>query len=508
MKDSKEISRLIAEFEKQEQALVLDNLLFKETVDTLRIAEEKSAVLNSIVESSDDAIISKDLNGIITSWNSAAYKIFGYTSEEIVGESILKLIPRGREDEETHILNQLRQGIRLDHFETRRLRKDGNLVDVSLTISPILNEEGSIIGVSKIARDLTAHRKAEVVSERLSAIINSSDDAIISKDLNSIVTSWNDSAERIFGYTAAEMIGESILKIIPPDRYTEEPRILSQLKQGNRVDHFETVRMRKDGGLIYVSLTISPIKDRNGDIVGLSKIARDITENKLMEKKKDEFIGFVSHELKTPLTSLRSYVQIALHKARKQELDFIANALSRAEIQTKKMEKMISDFLSVSRFEEGKMQLEISRFDIVDLLRSCIEDASILSSRHPIIYEGIQECYVNGDIEKISLVMTNLIGNAQKYSPEQGNITVSCIANDKSVTISIQDQGIGISEKDQKQLFQKFYRVNSEKTRFISGFGIGLYLVSMILDLHESNIRVKSCQGEGSTFCFDLPAAV
>lgn len=505
MKDSKEISRLIAEFQKRESALELDNALLKETINTLRLAEERCAVLNSIVESSDDAIISKDLNGIITSWNTSAQRIFGYTPAEIIGQSIMKLIPGDRIDEETHILNQLKKGIRVDHFETRRWRKDGSLVDVSLTISPILSEDGIIIGLSKIARDLTANRKAEVVSERLSAIIDSSDDAIVSKDLNSIVTSWNDSAERIFGYTAAEMIGESILKIIPPDRLSEEPRILSQLKQGIRVDHFETVRMKKDGTLIYVSLTISPIKDRNGDIVGLSKIARDITENKLMEKKKDEFIGFVSHELKTPLTSLRSYVQIALHQSRKQELDFITNALSRADIQTKKMEKMISDFLNISRFEEGKMQLELNRFDIVSLIKNCIEDASIVSARHLISYGGIAECFVNGDQEKLSLVMTNLLGNAQKYSPEKGNITVGCQNSGNNIMISVKDEGIGISTADQKRLFQKFYRVSNEQTRFISGFGIGLYLVSMILDLHGSTISVESCPGSGATFSFQLP---
>jgi PAS domain S-box-containing protein len=505
MKDSKEISRLIAEFQKRDSALELDNALLKETIDILRIAEEKTAVLNSIVESSDDAIISKDLNGIITSWNTAAQRIFGYSPAEIIGQSILKLIPDDRKHEETHILNQLRKGIQVDHFETRRKRKDGSLVDLSLTISPILSGDGSIIGLSKIARDLTANRKAEVVSERLSAIIDCSDDAIISKDLNSIVTSWNDSAERIFGYTAAEMIGESILKIIPTNRLSEEPRILSQLKQGNRVDHFETVRMKKDGTLIYVSLTISPIKDRNGDIVGLSKIARDITENKLMEKKKDEFIGFVSHELKTPLTSLRSYVQIALHQARKQELDFIANALSRADIQTKKMEKMISDFLNISRFEEGKMQLELSRFDIVSLIKNCVEDASIVSTRHLISYDGITECFVYGDQEKLSLVMTNLLGNAQKYSPEQGNITVCCHNKGNNILISVKDEGIGISTADQKRLFQKFFRVSNEQTRFISGFGIGLYLVSMILELHGSTISVESCQGSGATFLFQLP---
>jgi len=196
----------------------------------------------------------------------------------MIGTSILKLIPADREHEEIEILAQIGRRERVDHFETKRQRKDGTLVDVSLTISPILDSNGVIIGVSKIARDITEQRSAEVMGKRLSAIIESSDDAIVSKDLNSIVTSWNSAAVRMFGYSPEEMIGNSILKIIPPDRLDEEPKILSQLKKGQRVHHFETIRMRKDGTLIDVSLTISPIKDISGKVIGLSKIARDITE--------------------------------------------------------------------------------------------------------------------------------------------------------------------------------------------------------------------------------------
>lgn len=247
-------------------------------------AERAALLLSAVVESSDDAIISKDLNGIVTSWNKSAERMFGYTAEEAVGQSIATLlIPPDRQEEEPDILARLRRGERVDHFETIRRRKDGTLLDISLTISPVRDGAGTIIGASKIARDITHIKRAERAHRLLSAIVDSSDDAIISKDLNGVITSWNKSAERLFGYTAEEAIGKSVASLlIPPDRQEEEPDILARLRRGERVDHFETIRRRKDGTLLDISLTISPVKDGAGNVVGASKIARDISERKRM----------------------------------------------------------------------------------------------------------------------------------------------------------------------------------------------------------------------------------
>jgi len=289
--DVKEIVSKIKDFENRELALELDNQELRNLILILKQAEEKDAVLKSIIESSDDGIVSKDLNGIITSWNNSAERIFGYSAEEMIGHSILKLIPKHLHEEEPEIIAQLKQGIRVEHFETQRMHKDGRLIDVSLTISPVYDGNKNISGVSKIVRDMTLQRKAEVDAKRLIAIVETSDDAIISKDLNSTITSWNESAERIFGFTATEMIGESILKIIPPARHKEEPEILAKLVKGERVNHFETERLRKDGSMICVSLTISPIKNSSGKVIGVSKIARDITDKKKTEQKRGIF-GF------------------------------------------------------------------------------------------------------------------------------------------------------------------------------------------------------------------------
>jgi len=474
-------------------------------ISSMRYNEERSARLAAIVDSSEDAVISKNLNGIVTSWNHSAERIFGYTSGEIVGHSILKLIPHDRVDEETLILSRLRQGERVQYFQTKRLNKNGTLIDVSLTISPIRSSDGTIIGVSKIARDISDIVLAERKSAMLAAIVASSDDAIISKDLNSIVTSWNKSAERIFGYTSEEMIGQSIVKLIPDDRQQEEPEIIARLKNGQRVDHFETKRVTKNGALLDVSLTISPVTNASGDIIGISKIARDVTDKKLDEQRKNSFVAIVSHELKTPLTSVRSYIQLALAKARERSDVFTENIMSRADTQTRKMVTMIHDFLNLSRLEDGKMALNISEFSLSDLMNEVVAECAALSPAHTINYEPCDDARMVGDRDKICHVLSNLLGNAVKYSPAQTNVEVRCLHNGNSAEFSITDQGIGISREDQSRLFERFYRVSGQRQTTISGFGIGLYLAAEILRLHHSEISVKSEIGKGSTFSFALP---
>jgi PAS domain S-box-containing protein len=234
--------------------------------------------LARVVESSDDAIVSKDLDGIITSWNRAAERMFGYSAAEAVGRSIRMIIPADRQAEEDMVLAYIRAGRGLTHFETIRQRRDGTMLPISLTVSPIHDDAGHVIGASKIARDITDRAQAAVASRRLAAVIESSDDAIITKDLNSIITSWNAAAERMFGYTADEAIGKSIRMLIPDELQNEEDVVLAKIRAGEKTDHFETIRQRRDNTRLSISLTISPIRDEKGNVVGASKVARDISE--------------------------------------------------------------------------------------------------------------------------------------------------------------------------------------------------------------------------------------
>ncbi|MBV8800777.1 MAG: PAS domain S-box protein [Alphaproteobacteria bacterium] len=236
--------------------------------------------LAAIVASTQDAIISKDLSGTILTWNTAAERIFGYKAEEIVGKSIYTLIPPDRESDEDLILERIRRGERVEHYETVRRRKNGSLIDVAITVSPLFDNEGNVIGASKIARDVSERTLADRSAHHLAAIIESSEDAIISKDTNGIIQTWNQSAERLFGYKPEEIIGKPVLTLIPPERHHEEDTILGKVRRGERIEHFETVRRTKDGRLIDISLTVSPIKDRTGKVIGASKIARDITDKR------------------------------------------------------------------------------------------------------------------------------------------------------------------------------------------------------------------------------------
>lgn len=468
---------------------------------------QHSAILAAIVESSDDAIVSKDLHGIVTSWNPAAEKIFGYASTEMLGQSILKIIPADRKEEEAEILRILGSGGRLDHFETKRITKDSRLLDISLTISPIKDANGQVIGVSKIARDITELRQQEEKAAVLAAIIESTDDAIISKTLTGIITSWNPSAQRMFGYSPQEMIGQSILNLIPDDRKEEEPQIIAKLTQGERVEHFETKRVTKTGKIIDVSLTISPIKNKAGEIIGVSKIARDITEKKQEDQRKNDFMAIVSHELKTPLTSIKTYIQLLQARARKNPDDFMISALGKADVQIKKMTNMIHDFLNLSRLEEGRMPLNKSRFSLSELLEELIFDARMLFPGHGIALQLEKDVFIFADRDKIGQVLLNLLGNAAKYSKAESQIKVSCEIGEGKSKISVSDEGMGIMPADQQKLFERFYRVHALHSSNISGFGIGLYLVAEILKLHNSEINVQSEPGVGSTFYFWLDHA-
>ncbi len=246
-------------------------------------SEQTMEHFKAIVQSSDDAIISKTLDGFVTSWNSGAQSIFGYTEQEMLGKSMLVLFPPERRDEEAHILKQVLSGVRVDHFETERLHKNGNRIHVSASISPIRNRDGVVIGASKIARDITQKVTLEAAARLANAILKSMDDAVVGKSLNGIVTSWNLAATKIFGYTAEEMMGHSIEVLLPPDRKGEERFILERIRRGEAIDHFETVRVCKNQRLINVAVTISPILDSCGKVIGASKIVRDITAQKLAE---------------------------------------------------------------------------------------------------------------------------------------------------------------------------------------------------------------------------------
>jgi PAS domain S-box-containing protein len=246
--------------------------------------QEVLAHLAAIIESAHDAVIGEDLDGTITSWNKGAEKLFGYTAEEIIGKSRDVLFAPDDCHEESQIQRRLFHGEVVGNFDTVRRRKDGHLIDVSLTLSPIKDDEGRVIGISKIAHDITERKQIELKLAHLAAIVESSDDAIVSVTLDRTIRSWNKGAERLFGYRAEEVLGQPTRLLVPDERADELPVILRILSNGGRLDHYETVRRHKDGRLINISMTVSPLRDQNGKLIGASAIARDISTYKWAEE--------------------------------------------------------------------------------------------------------------------------------------------------------------------------------------------------------------------------------
>ncbi len=242
--------------------------------------EEKFRFLAAIVQSSEDAVIGKDLKGTITSWNPAAERMFGYSEREALGRPISILGPPDRVDEFKEIIEKVKQGIKVERYDTLRRRKDGTLIDVAVTVSPVMSEEGKLIGLSVIDRDITLQKKADRYARSLAAIVQSSEDAVISEALDGTITSWNPAAKKMFGYSEKEALGKPMSIIGTPDRIDEFKEIIERVKRGVTVERYETERKRKDGSLVDVSVTVSPVRDEEGKLIGLSAIDRDITAQK------------------------------------------------------------------------------------------------------------------------------------------------------------------------------------------------------------------------------------
>ncbi len=237
--------------------------------------------LAAIVDTSDDAILVKDLQGVIHSWNRGAERLFGYTADEVIGKTVYVLIPPDREKEEPYILRLIASGEKLDHFRTVRCRKDGTLVDISLSVTPIRDADGRVVGATKVARDVSETRRADrqqdlrvQAEQRLASIVDSSDDAILESDLAGVIRTWNKSAERLFGYPAEEAVGMAAATLTPEERRDEELALLARVVAGERIGQHRTVRRRRDGTTAEVSLSLSPIRDLGGLVVGVSMIAR------------------------------------------------------------------------------------------------------------------------------------------------------------------------------------------------------------------------------------------
>lgn len=356
----------------------------------------------------------------------------------------------------------------------------------------------------------TAARYGEHIAHHLSAIVESSDDAIVSKTLEGIVRTWNPGAERIFGFTASEMIGQSIRRIIPHDLQAEEDEVLRRISRGERVDHFETVRQRKDGSLVHISLTVSPVKNDAGAVVGASKIARDITAQKAAEEAlreslvlKDQFLSLVSHELRTPISSVVGNAQLLLRRGERMSEERRRESLTDLTNEAERLQSIIEDLLVLTRLN-AKREIPRSEFNLGALIQDAVQAVRVPGRKYAMSEDGDVALVTAGE-SLIRLVVVNLLGNAAKYSPAGSDIDISVRHGDEGVVeVAVMDRGPGIDDEAAPQVFEPFFRAPSTRDGQ-PGMGLGLAVCQKIMDAHGGSIWFEPRPGGGSTFAFRLP---
>jgi PAS domain S-box-containing protein len=492
-------------------------------------------VMRAALESTADAIVVTDQEARVTEFNEKFIDMWRVPREVLergIQCEVRELTKQNFADPQQFIarIEEIVASGR-ESFDLLEL-KDGRILE---RYSKLLIVEGQPAGRVWSYRDVTEHHLAAITSRRLAAIVASSDDAIIGKDLNSIITSWNYGAEQIFGYTADEMIGTSIMRLIPPDRREEEREILSRIRRGERFDHFETIRVAKDGRQLNVSITVSPIKDSTGHVVGASKVARDITERKKAEEQaeaadrermrlldserearsqaerasrlKDEFLATLSHELRTPLNAVLGWANILrIGKLQEEELNHGLDIIERnARVQA----QIIEDLLDMSRIISGKVRLDVQRIELPALLSESIETLRATAEAKGVRLQAEMDPFVgsiSGDPNRLQQVFWNLIHNAIKFTPEGGKVQVVLKRLKSHAMVSIIDTGEGIAPEFLPYIFDRFQQGDASTTRRHGGLGLGLSIVKQLVELHGGNVSVKSGGIEqGATFTVRLP---
>jgi len=529
-----------------------------------KTGELKQAMLAAIIESSDDAIIGKTLAGIITSWNKAAERLFGYSEQEIVGKHISILIPQERLEEEQLIIQRVSNNKIIDHFETIRITKAGAEVPISLTVSPIRDSKGVVIGASKIARDISRQRFAEGELKRYAenlellnyvgkSISEDLDIESILQKVTDVTTQLSNAAFGAFFHNKVNEQGESYmlytLSGAPKEAFEKfgMPRntaVFSATFNGDGIVRSDDIR--KDprygknspyqgmpkGHLPVVSYLAVPVISKAGGVIGglffghpeagvfnaeheqlISAIAAQAAvaldnaklyeEIRILNAKKDEFIGLASHELKTPVTSISGYLQIIEKSVTTEGRD--RAFISKARNQVNKLAALISDLLDVSKIQTGKLPFTYSSFDLVRVLKDASEVMQQTNNAHKILlFCDPEYLIVEADQQRIDQVIINLVSNAIKYSPNANQIIVRASTAAGKAKISVQDFGIGIEKEQQERIFTRFYRVENLASH-MSGLGIGLYISHEIVKRHHGKLWVESTIGEGSTFFFEIP---
>ena len=485
--------------------------------------ESDTARLAAIVKSSADAIIGQSLDNIIESWNQGAETIYGYTRAEAIGRPIAILIPAELMAQETSWQERIKRGESMSGPETIRLHKENRSVFVSVTLSPIRDAGGEIVGISHICREVASRVKEEHALAQLAAIIDSSEDAVISMSLNGVIQTWNSGAERLYGYPADEVVGEPMMNLLPKSLIDQEQQLLAGICKGQRVEQFETVRIHKEGRPIPVSLSLSPIRNSRGEIAGISHISRDISEamqlkDRLQLSQRMEAVGRlaggVAHDFNNLLTIITGYgalFQAGLED--KSELKDMADEVMRAAEKAAELTKQLLAFSRGQAVRLRPVDLNDVLAEMHSMLRRLIgEDIEIKMTLH----EGAR--MIHADPGQISQIIINLAANARDALPEGGKIALQTanwmieddpfhrqlgFAPGNYVRLIFSDNGHGMDAETAKHIFEPFF-TTKEMGR---GTGLGLSTVYGIVKQIGGQIAVYSEAGAGTTFTIYFPCS-
>ncbi len=416
-----------------------------------------------------------------------------------------------------HAINEAIRGKKMFQLEHRVNRADGSTGWTLSRAVPIIDDKGEIIEWFGIASDITdrklaeqalqeAREQAEQQKRTYETITSNTPDLMYVWDLDYRFTYVNSALLTMWGKTWDEAVGKKLIDngYEPWHAEMHEREIDSIIATKKPVRGEVSFPHAVLGKRVYDYILV-PVINEQGNVEAVAGTTRDVTERYQDDQRKNDFIGMVSHELKTPLTSLSAILQVADAKLKNSEDHFLASAMKKANTQVKRMSTMINGFLNVSRLESGKITMEKSWFDIEELIHEVIEETKLSSIGH---YFNLTQCpsqKIYADKDKINSVLSNLISNAVKYSPKDTAVEIGCSLNGKEIIVSVSDEGVGIKPDDAAKIFDRYYRVESSNTHHISGFGIGLYLSAEIVQRHDGRIWVESEPGKGSTFYFSLP---
>jgi PAS domain S-box-containing protein len=459
-----------------------------------------------------DAVIVADEQGRVTFLNPVAEVLTGWQAEEAQGKPLEEVFQIINEQSRQLVENPISRVFREKRIvelanHTALIGKQGREVPVEDSAAPIRHKDGSIVGAVLVFRDVTESRRAMQDRLYLAAIVDSSDDAIIGQTLEGRIASWNKGAERLYGYSAAEVADKPLSMLVPSELYNELPAIVERINRDETIEHYETQRVRRDGGRIDVSLTISPVRNSAGEMIGSSIIARDISVQKEAIRRMNEFLALLAHELRNPLAPLRNGLEVI--RLAGDDRETIDNARTLMERQLQHMVRLVDDLLDVSRISQGKLQLHKERVSLSDLVAHALEvcDRVAGDNGHDLIVEMPRESlYVDVDKTRLAQALCNLLNNAAKYSERGSKIWLTVERHGNEGTIGVKDCGIGISAESLTKVFELFMQEHRSLEKSRGGLGVGLSIVKRLIEMHDGRIQARSEGiGKGSEFVIHLP---